>query len=210
MPSAGRCEIKATVVAKDEREQNLRAILNFGHTFGHAIEASTGYDGLSARRSGGRGDADRREFVASPGADRRRHQADRLREILDKAGLPTEAPRVGAARDPGIDANGQEGARRSLRLVLLEKLGRAIVTGGLRSSRARCHAWRSTSDERPRPPMRPSRSIRAAAATPNPSPPIVRNINGTAIASSIRPRSAGSSTRPRCSSIMRAICTGPG
>src|SRR6202051_849253 len=40
---ARSCEIKATVVAKDEREQNLRAILNFGHTFAHAIEASTGY-----------------------------------------------------------------------------------------------------------------------------------------------------------------------
>src|SRR3984885_10672908 len=37
------CEIKATVVARDEREHDLRAILNFGHTFGHAIEAATGY-----------------------------------------------------------------------------------------------------------------------------------------------------------------------
>jgi len=41
---ARSCEIKATVVAKDEREQNLRAILNFGHTFGHAIEAATAYE----------------------------------------------------------------------------------------------------------------------------------------------------------------------
>ena len=38
------CEIKATVVARDEREHDLRAILNFGHTFGHAIEAATGYE----------------------------------------------------------------------------------------------------------------------------------------------------------------------
>ncbi|MFP3616601.1 3-dehydroquinate synthase, partial [Paraburkholderia sp. SIMBA_050] len=37
------CEIKASVVAKDEREGGLRAILNFGHTFGHAIEAVLGY-----------------------------------------------------------------------------------------------------------------------------------------------------------------------
>src|ERR1700723_2837899 len=41
---ARSCEIKATVVAKDEREHNLRAILNFGHTFGHAIEAATAYE----------------------------------------------------------------------------------------------------------------------------------------------------------------------
>ena len=57
---ARSCEIKAAVVAKDEREQNLRAILNFGHTFGHAIEAATGYDDLPARRSGGLGHADGR------------------------------------------------------------------------------------------------------------------------------------------------------
>src|SRR6202795_3817895 len=41
---ARSCEIKATVVAKDERERNLRAILNFGHTFAHAIEAATAYE----------------------------------------------------------------------------------------------------------------------------------------------------------------------
>src|SRR6202453_3390872 len=38
------CSIKAAVVAQDEREQGLRAVLNFGHTFGHAIEAATGYE----------------------------------------------------------------------------------------------------------------------------------------------------------------------
>src|SRR5690606_29321039 len=37
------CELKAAVVGQDEREQGLRAILNFGHTFGHAIEAGVGY-----------------------------------------------------------------------------------------------------------------------------------------------------------------------
>ena len=125
---ARSCEIKATVVAKDEREQNLRAILNFGHTFGHAIEAATGYDDLSARRSGGPGDADRREFVASPGADRRRHGGSPARPPVQ-----SRLAHRGAAhrRRPGlgIDANGQEGARRHVRLVLLEKLGRAIVTG---------------------------------------------------------------------------------
>ena len=41
---ARSCEIKATVVGHDEREQSLRAILNFGHTFGHAIEAATAYE----------------------------------------------------------------------------------------------------------------------------------------------------------------------
>ena len=39
------CRIKAEIVEADEKEQNLRAILNFGHTFGHALEAEAGYDG---------------------------------------------------------------------------------------------------------------------------------------------------------------------
>ena len=43
MPCERSCEIKAEVVGQDEREAGLRAILNFGHTFGHAIEAGLGY-----------------------------------------------------------------------------------------------------------------------------------------------------------------------
>ena len=69
------CEIKATVVAQDEREQSLRAILNFGHTFGHAIEAATAYETYLHGEAVGLGHADRRGSVAPLGADRRRHQA---------------------------------------------------------------------------------------------------------------------------------------
>jgi 3-dehydroquinate synthase len=47
------CEIKAQVVAEDETEKGLRSILNFGHTFGHAIEAVTGFDPGTPRRSAG-------------------------------------------------------------------------------------------------------------------------------------------------------------
>jgi 3-dehydroquinate synthase len=49
------CAAKARVVAADEREGGVRAILNLGHTFGHAIEAAQGYGKLAARRGGGRG-----------------------------------------------------------------------------------------------------------------------------------------------------------
>ena len=48
------CEIKAEIVARDEREQGERALLNLGHTFGHAIESATGYGDLAARRGGRR------------------------------------------------------------------------------------------------------------------------------------------------------------
>jgi 3-dehydroquinate synthase len=49
---ARSCEIKAGVVARDERESGERALLNLGHTFGHAIEALTGYGAVAARRGG--------------------------------------------------------------------------------------------------------------------------------------------------------------
>src|SRR5437867_7880225 len=91
------CRIKAEIVAADELETGERAILNFGHTFGHAIEAGSGYGSwlhgeavaagmvlaarLSVRVSG-----------LSAG------DSDRLRALLERAGLPTQAPSLGAER----------------------------------------------------------------------------------------------------------------
>ena len=47
------CEMKAEIVARDEREQGDRALLNLGHTFGHALEAETGFSSAAAARRGG-------------------------------------------------------------------------------------------------------------------------------------------------------------
>ena len=68
------CEIKASVVAADEREETgMRAMLNFGHTIGHAIEATAGYDGaLQARRGGRRGHGRRVPARGTPGLDQKR------------------------------------------------------------------------------------------------------------------------------------------
>ena len=122
------CEIKATVVAKDEREQHLRAILNFGHTFGHAIEAATGYETYLHGEAVGLGmliatDMSRRLGLID-GAVK-----DRVRDILARAGLPTEPPRVGAAQVLELMHMDKKVLAGAVRLVLLEKLGRAIVTG---------------------------------------------------------------------------------
>jgi 3-dehydroquinate synthase len=122
------CEIKATVVAKDEREQNLRAILNFGHTFAHAIEAATGFTTYLHGEAVGLG------MLIAASLSRRLElidgvTVDRLRDVLAKAGLPTEAPRLGAARALELMQMDKKVLAGSLRLVLLEKLGRAIVTG---------------------------------------------------------------------------------
>jgi 3-dehydroquinate synthase len=125
---ARSCEIKATVVAEDEREQNLRAILNFGHTFGHAIEAATAYQTFLHGEAVGVG------MLMAADLSRRLGLIDgalteRLRAMLMRAGLPTESPRIGAARALELMRMDKKVLAGTLRLVLLEKLGRAIVTG---------------------------------------------------------------------------------
>jgi 3-dehydroquinate synthase len=124
---ARSCEIKATVVARDEREQNLRAILNFGHTFGHAIEAATRYETYLHGEAVGLGmliaaDLSQRLGLID-GAIR-----DRVRHILERAGLPTEAPRIGAEKALELMQMDKKVLAGAVRLVLLAKLGRAIVT----------------------------------------------------------------------------------
>jgi 3-dehydroquinate synthase len=124
---ARSCEIKATVVAKDEREQNLRAILNFGHTFGHAIEAATAYEVYLHGEAVALGMLIAAQFSNKAGLIDGAVNG-RVRNILGKAGLPTEPPRVGAARVQELMQMDKKVLGGAVRLVLLEKLGRAIVT----------------------------------------------------------------------------------
>jgi 3-dehydroquinate synthase len=125
---ARSCEIKATVVAKDEREYNLRAILNFGHTFGHAIEAATAYETYLHGEAVGLG------MLIAADLSHRLGLIDaavtgRVRDILARTGLPTEAPRIGAARALELMQMDKKVLAGTVRLVLLDRLGRAIVTG---------------------------------------------------------------------------------
>jgi 3-dehydroquinate synthase len=125
---ARSCEIKSTVVARDEREYNLRAILNFGHTFGHAVEAATAYETYLHGEAVGLGmliAADLSQRLGLVSADIK----DRVQDILASAGLPTEAPRIGAARALELMQMDKKVLAGTVRLVLLERLGRAIVTG---------------------------------------------------------------------------------
>jgi 3-dehydroquinate synthase len=122
------CTIKATVVARDERESNLRAILNFGHTFGHAIEAATNYEKYLHGEAVGLGmlmaaDLSHRLGLLDLAAK------ERLHDILVRAGLPTDAPRIGSARAFELMRMDKKVLGGTVRLVLLEKLGHAIVTG---------------------------------------------------------------------------------
>jgi 3-dehydroquinate synthase len=122
------CQIKAQIVGRDEREQGARALLNLGHTFGHAIESATGYVGWLHGEAVGAG-----LLIAADMSQRlgklESAAVERLRALLQRAGLPIEAPRIGAARAMDfmrVDKKVQAGR---IRLVLLEGLGKAVVSG---------------------------------------------------------------------------------
>jgi len=123
---ARSCAIKATVVARDEREQSLRAILNFGHTFGHVIEAATGYETYLHGEAVGLGMLMAADLSCKLGLIDRAVE-ERVRTLVERAGLPTEAPKIGAARALELMRMDKKVLAGKVRLVLLEKLGRAVV-----------------------------------------------------------------------------------
>ena len=122
------CEIKAEVVGVDEREHGLRAILNLGHTFGHAIETATGYGTWLHGEAVAAGMVMAADMSARlgwlPEEDR-----DRAVRLLERFGLPVQAARIGAARGRELMGMDKKVLDRKLRLVLLRRLGQADVVG---------------------------------------------------------------------------------
>ena len=121
------CEIKASIVGRDEREQGDRALLNLGHTFGHALESATGYTKWLHGEAVGAGllmaATMSREAGLIP-AD----VVERLRKLLVRAGLPTEergVPADTALELMRIDKKVKSGR---IRLVLLRSIGASFVT----------------------------------------------------------------------------------
>jgi len=120
------CEIKAGIVAEDERERGRRALLNLGHTFGHALESLGGYErwlhgeavaigtALAARTSVALGSLAARD-------------CERIEKLLALAGLPTKATGI----DPEDLLEGMRGDKKAdqtgLKLILIRALGDAIV-----------------------------------------------------------------------------------
>jgi 3-dehydroquinate synthase len=122
------CQIKALIVGRDEREQGERALLNLGHTFGHAIEAATGYVEWLHGEAVGVGLLLAASMSHRLGALNAAEVA-RVAALLERAGLRTAAPRIGAASGADfmrIDKKVQGGR---IRLVLLRRLGEAYITG---------------------------------------------------------------------------------
>ena len=122
------CEIKAQVVGQDEREGGIRAILNLGHTFGHAIETGMGYGNWL------HGEAVAAGMVMAAQTSQRMGwltEADvaRTRALIRAAGLPDEAPDLGVATWLDYMGHDKKVESGKLRFVLLKKLGEAVITG---------------------------------------------------------------------------------
>jgi 3-dehydroquinate synthase len=121
------CAAKARIVAEDERENGRRALLNLGHTFAHAIETATGYDSWLHGEAVAVGMLIAADLSARIGW-LARADVERVHVLLARCGLPTQAPKIGAARALeliGMDKKVSEGR---VRLVLLRNLGAAVVT----------------------------------------------------------------------------------
>jgi 3-dehydroquinate synthase len=121
------CEIKAQIVGKDERERGDRALLNLGHTFGHAIESATGYSSWLHGEAVGTG-----MLMAAAMSHECGYLSDadvaRLRALLHRVGLPIAAPDVSpqaALEHMKIDKKVKAGR---MRFVLLKRIGAAFVT----------------------------------------------------------------------------------
>ncbi|MBW8828022.1 MAG: 3-dehydroquinate synthase [Burkholderiales bacterium] len=120
------CEIKALVVSQDERESGLRAILNFGHTFGHAIEAGLGYGEWLHGEAVGCGmvmAADLSERLGLIDAT----YSSRIRQIVKRAGLPTIGPRLGIDRYFELMGRDKKSESGDIRFVLIDAPGHAIL-----------------------------------------------------------------------------------
>jgi 3-dehydroquinate synthase len=120
------CEIKAAIVAEDEREHGRRALLNLGHTFGHALEALGRYErwlhgeavaigiALAARTSLALGWLGARDV-------------ERIEKLLARAGLPTTASGIDPDELLDLMRGDKKADRAGLKLILVEALGRSVA-----------------------------------------------------------------------------------
>ncbi len=124
---ARSCEIKADVVRQDEREGGLRAILNFGHTFGHAIESGMGYGNWLHGEAVGCG------MVMAADLSCRLGYLDfvsrtRIKQLVEDAGLPVTAPDLGTERWLDLMEVDKKNEGGQIKFILLKPLGSAHIT----------------------------------------------------------------------------------
>lgn len=143
---ATSCRAKAAIVARDERETGDRALLNLGHTFGHALEAATGF---SDRLFHGEGVAIGMVLAAELSAElglMPKADADRLQKHLAAVGLPTRLQDIAGLKQEGLaDANtlmalmaqDKKVKRGKLTFILMRAIGQAFIAPDVDPSRVR-------------------------------------------------------------------------
>ena len=124
------CELKAQVVGADERESGQRAILNFGHTFGHAIETGVGYGEWLHGEAVATGMVMAAELSVRAGT-LRRADAERAKALIARAGLPVRGPKLAVERYLELMQVDKKAVGGQLRFILLDGLGRATQRGDL-------------------------------------------------------------------------------
>jgi 3-dehydroquinate synthase len=120
------CEIKSAVVSADEREGGIRATLNFGHTFGHAIEAGMGYGEWLHGEAVGCGMVLGADLSCRLGQITQA-EVDRLKNIIQAMSLPTQPPKFGTKRYMELMQVDKKTEGGTVRYVLLEKIGKAHI-----------------------------------------------------------------------------------
>ena len=124
------CELKAAIVAADERESGGRALLNFGHTFGHAIESGTGYGTWLHGEAIAAGMVMASELSLRMG-NIQKADVERVRALLKRAGLPVTGPALPVERMLELMAVDKKAAKGRVRFIVLEAIGRAALRGDL-------------------------------------------------------------------------------
>jgi 3-dehydroquinate synthase len=122
------CQMKARIVGRDERELGERALLNLGHTFGHAIESATGYSSWLHGEAVGAG------LLIAASMSRQcglisEPEVERIRRLLERAGLAADTRAIAATdalEHMRIDKKVRAGR---IRLVLLRRIGEAFLSG---------------------------------------------------------------------------------
>lgn len=120
------CEIKSAVVSADEREGGIRATLNFGHTFGHAIEAGMGYgewlhgEAVACGMVLGADLSCRLNYISET-------DLQRLTQIIKSMNLPITPPKFGSKRYMELMQVDKKTEGGQIRYVVLEKIGKALI-----------------------------------------------------------------------------------
>ena len=121
------CQYKADIVAQDERESGVRALLNFGHTFGHVIETHQGYGNWLHGEAVAAGMVQAAELSQKTGwlttAD-----VERIKRVLTLANLPITPPAIDVQTALGLMGHDKKVKHGQIRLILLKSLGKALLT----------------------------------------------------------------------------------